>query len=126
MCILNRDTHIRYSLKKIQSWLVFFQKIEVRPLSNDADIQNIVQEYFYNIVRIFCNHRQPMRLNTLDEICKSQNRAINLTRKHMEENGWVSKEYLIKQHGKDDKFIDDVYEEVQRLVRKQLITGDID
>ncbi len=72
------------------------------------------------------NNTQAIKLHTLNDICLAQNRTIHRVRKHMEQNGWVSKEYLIRQHGKDDTFINDVYEEVQRLVRKQLITGNID
>jgi hypothetical protein len=87
----------------------------------------VLQKHSYKMGEIIAEQRtRPKRTPTLDDICASQNRAINLKRKHMEENGWVSKEYLIRQHGKDDKFINDVYEEVQRLVRKQLITGSID
>lgn len=78
-------------------------------------IQNIISEFKTKCVKN----------KTLDDICLSQNRAIWLRRKHMEEIGWVSKEYLIKLHKKDNKFINDLYDEIQRLVKKQLITGDI-
>lgn len=72
-----------------------------------------------------CN-TTPMRMSSLDEICDSQNRAILLRRRHMKEIGWISKEYLIRRTGKNDKFTNDVYEEVQRLVKKQIITGRLD
>lgn len=68
---------------------------------------------------------EPRRLSSLDEICASQNRGIEQKRKHMEEIGWVSKEYLRRQIGENEKLVADVHQEINRLVRKQLITGQL-
>lgn len=68
----------------------------------------------------------PVKFESLDEICKSENRQYSRLRKHLDDIGWVTEEYIEKQSGKKNKFSHDVYEEVQRLVRKQLITGNID
>jgi hypothetical protein len=66
---------------------------------------------------------QPVVLKTLADVCDSQNRSLMRKRQHLEEIGWVSREYLVQQFGKDNDFLDAVYSEIQRLVRKQLITG---
>ncbi len=66
---------------------------------------------------------RPVVLKTLADVCDSQNRTVMRKRQHLEEIGWVSREYLVQQYGKDNEFLDAVYSEIQRLVRKQLITG---
>lgn len=66
---------------------------------------------------------RPVVMKKLTDVCDSQNRALMRKRQHLEEIGWVSREYLVQQFGKDNEFLDAVYKEIQRLVRKQLITG---
>ena len=66
---------------------------------------------------------QPVILKTLADVCDSQNRSLMRKRQHLEEIGWVSREYLVQQFGKDNDFLDAVYKEIERLVRKQIITG---
>jgi len=89
-----------------------------------SSVKDVFEYHKNKIKEIFLEHNsKPLELNTLDEICESQNRGIRNKRKYMEEIGWISREQLVKQLGKDDDFLDKVHKEVDRLVRKQLITG---
>jgi hypothetical protein len=65
---------------------------------------------------------KPVRIRTLQDVIKMQNRQLILTREHLEEIGWVTREYLYK-HGARKEFADQIYAEIQRLLKKELITG---
>lgn len=61
--------------------------------------------------------------HTLEQVLAMQNRQIAMHRAYLEEVGWVTREYLERQAGGNKKFAGEIYEEAQRLVRNEMITG---
>jgi hypothetical protein len=62
---------------------------------------------------------RPLFVDSIGTFRELGRRTFELQLAHLRRTGWVTREYLYKQVGKNKRFADEVYEEIQSILRKE-------
>jgi len=90
--------------------------------SRKSGVEGLYKTHLHKVETVIAEEKtRPVAHNSLDDICTAQNRKLMLIRKHLEDSGWISKEYLARQYGNNTAFVDEVHKEVERMAAKQLL-----
>jgi hypothetical protein len=86
----------------------------------EMPVDNLYQSHLDIVERVAREARvKPMPNVTLDDILGFENRQIALQHEHLASIGWVTKDYLLKQSGGNQKVAEALYEEIQNILREE-------
>jgi hypothetical protein len=61
----------------------------------------------------------PVHIDSFQAIIDHSKKTFEMTKAHLEEIGWVTRDYLYKHVGKDKLLADKIYDEIQNILRKE-------
>jgi len=92
---------------------------------SNTSIEDLLK-YHQNNVKEFLKanpNLTTIKQRSLGDANGMENRQIKIKRNHLKQVGWVTREYLYAQVGKNKTFMSDVYDEIQNILREENKTG---